>query len=46
MARQSALCLSAIGDAEWQYRMPHGLLAAISRVQTGRPMPVTREREP
>jgi hypothetical protein len=46
MARQSALCLSAIGDAEGRYLVPHGLLAAISRVETGRPMPVTREREP
>ncbi len=46
MARQSALCLSAIADAEGKYRVPHGLLAAISRVETGRPMPVTREREP
>jgi hypothetical protein len=46
MARQSALCLSAIADAEIRYRLPHGLLAAISRVETGRPMPVTGEREP
>ena len=46
MARQSALCLTAIGEAEARYRMPHGLLSAISRVETGRPMPVTGDRQP
>ena len=46
MARQSALCLSAIGETEAAYHLPHGILAAISRVETGRPMPVTGEREP
>jgi hypothetical protein len=46
MARQSALCLSAIAEAEARYGVPHGLLAAISRVETGRPMPVTGERQP
>ena len=46
MARQSALCLSAIAEAEPAHHLPHGLLAAISRVETGRPMPVTGEREP
>jgi hypothetical protein len=46
MARQAALCLAATGTAEQQYHLPHGLLAAISRVETGRPMPVTGERQP
>ena len=46
MARQSALCLTATGEAEARYRLPHGLLAAISRVETGRPMPVTGDRQP
>ncbi len=46
MARQSALCLSATGQAEARYHLPHGLLSAISRVETGRPMPVTGERQP
>ena len=46
MARQSALCLSATGEAEARYHLPHGLLSAISRVETGRPMPVTGERQP
>jgi hypothetical protein len=46
MARQSALCLSATADAEQRYHLPHGLLAAISRVETGRPMPVTGDRQP
>ncbi len=46
MARQSALCLTATGEAEARYHLPHGLLSAISRVETGRPMPVTGERAP
>jgi hypothetical protein len=46
MARQSALCLSATTEAEQRYHLPHGLLAAISRVETGRPMPVTGDRQP
>ncbi len=46
MARQSGLCLSAINDAEQRYHLPHGLLAAISRVETGRPMPITGDRQP
>ena len=46
MVRQSALCLSAATDSEQRYHLPHGLLAAISRVETGRPMPVTNDRQP
>jgi hypothetical protein len=46
MARQAGLCLSAIEETESAYHLPHGMLAAISRVETGRPMPVTGEREP
>ncbi len=46
MARQSALCLTATNEAEARYHLPHGLLSAISRVETGRPMPVTGERQP
>lgn len=45
-ARQSALCLSAIAVAEQRYHIPHGVLGAISRVETGRPMPVTGDRQP
>ena len=46
MARQAGLCLSAINEAEAAHHLPHGMLAAISRVETGRPMPVTGERAP
>ncbi len=46
MARQSALCLVAIAEAGPRYGLPPGLLAAISRVETGRPLPVTGDRQP
>ena len=46
MARQSALCLVAIADAGERHGLPPGLLAAISRVETGRPLPVTGDRQP
>jgi hypothetical protein len=46
MVRQSALCLQAAAASEEKYQLPHGLLAAISRVETGRPMPVTGDRQP
>ncbi len=46
MARQSALCLVAIADAGARYGLPPGLLAAISRVETGRKLPVTGDRQP
>ena len=46
MARQSALCLVAIADAGARYGLPAGLLPAISRVETGRPLPVTGDRQP
>jgi hypothetical protein len=45
-ARQSALCLSAIAEAEQKYGIPHGMLGAISRVESGRPMPVTGDWQP
>ncbi len=46
MARQSALCLGAIAEAGARYNLPPGLLAAISRVETGRRLPVTNDRQP
>ncbi len=46
MARQSALCLVAIADATSRYRLPPGLLGAVARVETGRPLPVTGDRQP
>ena len=46
MARQSALCLVAIAEASARHRLPPGLLAAVSRVETGRPLPVTGDRQP
>jgi hypothetical protein len=46
MARQSALCLVAVADATLRYRLPPGLLGAVSRVETGRPLPVTGDRQP
>ena len=45
-ARQSALCLVAIQAAEARYRLPSGTLGAISRVETGLPLPVTGDRQP
>lgn len=45
-ARQSGLCLIAIREAERRYRLPPGRLGAISRVETGRPLPVTGDRQP
>ncbi len=44
--RQSGLCLVAINDAEARYHLPHGTLGAISRVETGLPLPVTGDRQP
>ena len=46
MARQSALCLVAIAEAGPRYGLPPGLLAAVSRVETGRPLPLTGDRQP
>ena len=46
MARQSALCLGAIAEASERHRLPAGLLAAVARVETGRPLPVTGDRQP
>ena len=46
MARQSALCLVAIAEAGERHGLPPGLLAAVSRVETGRPLPVTGDRQP
>ena len=44
--RQSGLCLVAIQSAELRYRLPAGTLGAISRVETGLPLPVTGDRQP
>ena len=46
MARQSALCLGAIAEAGAAHGVPPGLLAAVARVETGRPLPVTGDRQP
>jgi soluble lytic murein transglycosylase-like protein len=46
MARQSALCLGAIAEAGARNRVPPGLLEAVARVETGRPLPVTGDRQP
>ncbi len=46
MARQSALCLGAIAEASQLHGLPPGLLAAVARVETGRPLPVTGDRQP
>ena len=46
MARQSALCLVAIAESGQRYGLPPGLLGAVSRVETGRPLPVTGDRQP
>jgi hypothetical protein len=45
-ARQSGLCLVAIREAEQRYGLPAGRLGAISRIETGRPLPVTGDRQP
>lgn len=42
----SLLCHDTIQMAELQYHLPHGLLLAIGRVETGRPNPVTNQLEP
>jgi hypothetical protein len=44
--RQSGLCVVAIRDAERRYGLPAGTLGAISRVETGLPLPVTGDRQP
>ncbi len=44
--RQSGLCLVAIAAAEARYGLPPGTLGAISRVETGLPLPVTGDRQP
>jgi hypothetical protein len=46
MARQSGLCLTAIAEAASRHGLPASLMVAISRVETGRRMPVTGERQP
>ena len=46
MARQSALCLGAIAEAAARHGVPAGLLEAVARVETGRPLPVTGDRQP
>jgi hypothetical protein len=42
----STLCYAAIRAAEQRYQLPQGLLLAISRVESGRPDPVTHKLEP
>jgi hypothetical protein len=42
----SNLCYTAIRAAEQRYQLPQGLLLAISRVESGRPDPVTHKLEP
>lgn len=46
MGRQSALCLGAIAEAGPRHGLPPGLLAAVARIETGRPLPVTGDRQP
>ncbi len=46
MARQSSLCLGAIAEAGARHGLPPGLLGAVSRVETGRALPVTGDRQP
>ena len=43
---QSGLCLLATASAERRHGLPPGTLGAVSRVETGLPMPVTGDVEP
>lgn len=45
-ADPAALCGEAVRAAERRYRLPPGLLWAISQVESGRPDPATRRRTP
>jgi Transglycosylase SLT domain len=42
----STLCIDAIRSAEQRYRLPPGLLFAISQVESGRPDPATGQMQP
>ena len=46
VARQSGLCLAAIDGAASRYHLSAATLGAIARVETGRPMPLTGDRQP
>jgi hypothetical protein len=37
-AQQAALCGDALREAEQRHRLPHGLLAAIAKAESGRPI--------
>lgn len=38
-AEQSALCAAGLKQAEQKYAIPHGLLATMAKVESGRPLP-------
>ena len=38
-ARQSALCATGLQQAEQRWNIPHGLLATMAKVESGRPLP-------
>jgi hypothetical protein len=38
LAEQSELCAGAVQQAEQQYHLPHGLLTAIAKAESGRPI--------
>lgn len=40
------VCQSAIRSAELRYRLPSGLLAAVGRIESGRPSPITHSTQP
>ncbi len=44
--QQSALCSSAIRDAEQRYHLPSGLLTSIARVESGRPLTAMNDVRP
>ncbi len=43
---QSALCSAAVREAEQRHRLPHGLLDAIARVESGRPVTAMSDVRP
>ncbi|HLY91190.1 MAG TPA: hypothetical protein VKQ27_19555, partial [Acetobacteraceae bacterium] len=38
VVQQSELCSSAVQQAEQRYNLPHGLLTAIAKAESGRPV--------
>ena len=38
-AEQSALCAAGLKEAEQKWNIPHGLLATMAKVESGRPLP-------